>query len=31
MVFIFLGKEVGGGGGGRGFYHTVVVQSKVHL
>ena len=28
VVFIFLGKEVGGK---RGFYHTVVVQNKVHL
>ena len=27
MVFIFLGKEVGG----RGFYHTVVFQNKVLL
>ena len=31
VIFIFGGKEVGEGGGGRGFYHTVGVQNKVHL
>ena len=32
VVFIFLGKEVGGGRGEKGgFYHTVVIQKLVHF